>query len=154
MFVLWAILAAAAANDSPERALANTHETRHQVAFQLIGPDEAVFTVTRELAARSPSDPIALERHFQLPNESVVTSFAIQTDGAWRKGRLTPSPRPPFERPARFRSAKRSGRAGRACRADGGGAIAARATSREATRRRRARPALPGRGAVGDAFTR
>jgi hypothetical protein len=90
MFVLWAILAAAAANDNTDRELANTHETRHQVAFQLIAPDEAVFTVSREFAARSPSDPIGLERQFQLPNESVVTSFAIQTGGAWRKGRLTP----------------------------------------------------------------
>ena len=46
MFVLWAILAAAAAaNSNPERVLANTHETRHQVAFQLLAPDEAIFTV-------------------------------------------------------------------------------------------------------------
>ena len=92
MFVLWAILAAvAAANDNPERVLANTHETRHQVSFRLVAPDEAVFTVTRDFVARSPADPIGLERHYQLPNESVVTSFAIQTDGGWRKGRLGPA---------------------------------------------------------------
>ena len=90
MFVLWAILAAAVANDNPQRVLTNTHETRQQVAFELTAPDEAVFTVTREFAARSPADPIGLERQFELLNESVVTSFAIQTDGAWRKGRLAP----------------------------------------------------------------
>jgi hypothetical protein len=88
MFVLWAILALPVANDNPERELANTHETRHHVAFELVAPDEAVFTVTREFAARSPADPIALYRHYQLLDESVVTSFAIETDGAWRKGRL------------------------------------------------------------------
>jgi hypothetical protein len=92
MFVLWAFLAALAANDSPERALANAHETRHQVAFTLISGDEATFSITRDFAARAPADPIGLERQFQLPNESVVTSFAIQTDGAWRKGRLIAVP--------------------------------------------------------------
>lgn len=91
-FVLWAILAATAANDDPERALANTHETRQQVSFALVAPDEAVFSVTRDFAARSPADPIGLERHFQLPDQTVVTSFAIQTDGSWRKGRLVPVP--------------------------------------------------------------
>jgi hypothetical protein len=91
MFVLWAILAAAAAaNDDPELVLANTHETRQQVAFALVAPGEAIFTVTREFAARSPADPIGLERHFHLPDESVVTSFATDTGGAWRKGRLMP----------------------------------------------------------------
>ncbi len=99
MFVLWAILAAGLANDNPERELANTHETRHQVAFELIAPDEAVFTVTREFAARSPADPIGLERQFRLPNESVVTSFGIDSDGAWRKGRLVAVPGDMGDRP-------------------------------------------------------
>jgi hypothetical protein len=88
MFVLWAILAVPVANDNPERELANTHETRHQVSFELVAPDEAVFTVTREFVARSPAEPIGLYRHYQLLDESVVTSFAVETDGAWRKGRL------------------------------------------------------------------
>jgi hypothetical protein len=88
MFVLWAFLAVTVANDAPDRELANTHETRHQVAFELIAPEEAVFTVTREFVARSPADPVGLYRHYPLLNESVVTSFAIETNGAWRKGRL------------------------------------------------------------------
>ena len=88
MFVLGAILAAAVANENPERVLANTRETRHQVSFALVAPDEAELSVTREFAARSPADPIGLERQFPLLDESVVTSFAIETDGSWRKGRL------------------------------------------------------------------
>lgn len=82
--------AAAADDDDGRRALANTDETAHEVSFKLTAPDLGTFTVTREFAARSSEIPMRLDRQLGLPDQSVVTSFAIRSDGAWRDGRLGP----------------------------------------------------------------
>jgi hypothetical protein len=83
--------------------VANAIEVRHQVALETVGPDVAVFTVTRELAARTPMRLVCLSHLMPLPGQSVVDSFSIQTDGTWRKARLRPDPRfeeHPVEPPA------------------------------------------------------
>ncbi len=79
---------------------ANARETRHRVAFMMIGPDVARLTTTRDFEARESSKPMCLRPDVSLPAQSVVESFEIQTDGAWRKGLLGPQPGPDDRAPS------------------------------------------------------
>lgn len=85
---------AAATGDRQEPDLGaaskNVKEVAHQVRVT-IGPSGwARATVTRTFEARQPGSPVALYRDMDLPRGAVVTSFALDTNGRWRSGRLRP----------------------------------------------------------------
>jgi hypothetical protein len=78
-----------AEQDSTEAAEQNTKEVAHEVSVSLARePGVALFTVTRTFAARASSAPISIYGPFDIPEKAVVTSFAIRTDGRWRRGTL------------------------------------------------------------------
>jgi hypothetical protein len=58
----------------------------------MIGPDVALFTVTREFEALVASRPMCPSPNVSLPEQSVVETFALQTDGTWRNGILGREP--------------------------------------------------------------
>jgi hypothetical protein len=71
---------------------ANLRQTRHHVDFKTIARDVARLTVTRDFEARDSSKPVCVSPDIALPVQSVVESFELQTDGAWRQGRLEIDP--------------------------------------------------------------
>lgn len=72
-----------------EAAEQNAKEVAHAVSVSLARePGVALFTVTRTFEARAPSAPISIDGMFDIPEKAVVTSFAIRTDGRWRRGAL------------------------------------------------------------------
>ncbi|HSS40610.1 MAG TPA: vWA domain-containing protein, partial [Polyangia bacterium] len=54
----------------------------------LAGQGVLRVTVTHTFEPREPSHPVALYRGFDLPGDAVVTSLALDSDGAWREARL------------------------------------------------------------------
>jgi hypothetical protein len=76
-------------DNSGGSAIDNTVETSHYVTFSTLSADTGQFTVTREFSPRNPKVPMSFSSALVAASpSSVITSFAVQTDGTWRAGQL------------------------------------------------------------------
>ncbi len=77
----------------------NYREIHHRVTFEAVGPDAARFTATREFEPRFASMPFCMRADWWIGEDAVLETFALQTDGIWRKGTLGPERDDVDERP-------------------------------------------------------